>query len=112
MVFHVDISDLVTDKDVVTDNIVMAFPPAPAEDRAAYYTKVLNTLPAGLNCILLHAAYDDDEMQSITVGHPDYGAAWRQADYDFFASDACRKILADNHIHLVTWREIRDKLMQ
>jgi predicted glycoside hydrolase/deacetylase ChbG (UPF0249 family) len=111
-VYNVDISDLITDKDVVTDNVFMAFPPAPNENRAALYTQVLNSLPAGLNCILLHAAYNDDESKAIMTDHPDYGAAWRQADYDFFASDACKKILAANNIHLITWKEIKDKLMQ
>jgi hypothetical protein len=90
----------------------MAFPPAENDKRADYYTQIFNSLPAGLNCILLHAAYDDAEMQAVTMDHPDYGAAWRQADYDFFASDACKKSLAANNIHLITWKEIKDKLMK
>ena len=112
MVYGVDISDLITDKDAVTDNVFMAFPPASVESRAAYYTNIFNTIPQGLNCILLHAAYNDDEMKAIAVDHPDYGAAWRQADFDFFSSDACKKALAANNIHLITWKEIKDKLIQ
>ncbi len=112
LLYHVDISDLITDKDVVTDHVYMAFPPSPEKDRAAYYTQLLRGLQPGLNCIILHAAFDDDEMRAITVDHPDYGAAWRQADYDFFTSDTCKKILADNHIYLITWKEIKDKLMK
>jgi predicted glycoside hydrolase/deacetylase ChbG (UPF0249 family) len=112
LIYHVDISDLVTDKDALTDNVFMAFPPADNDKRADYYTQIFNSLPAGLNCILLHAAYDDAEMQAVTMNHPDYGAAWRQADYDFFASDACKKSLAANNIHLITWKEIKDKLMK
>jgi predicted glycoside hydrolase/deacetylase ChbG (UPF0249 family) len=112
LLYHVDISDLITDRDVVTDNVFMAFPPAAVNDRATYYTQIFNTLPAGLSCILLHAAYDDAEMQAITADHPDYGAAWRQADFDFFSSDACKKVLAANNIHLITWKEIKDKLIQ
>ena len=112
LLYHVDISDLITDKDVVTNNVFMAFPPNEPQQRAAYYTHLLNTLPAGLNCIILHAAYNDDEMQAITEDHPDYGAAWRQADFDFFSSDACKKVLAANNIHLITWKEIKDKVMK
>ena len=112
LVYQVDISDLITDKDVVTDNVYMAFNAADDAGRAAYYTQILNTMPAGLNCILLHAAYDNDEMKAITENHPDYGAAWRQADFNFFASDACKKTLAANNIHLITWKEIKDKLMK
>ncbi len=89
--YHVDISDLITGKDVVTDNVFMAVPPADAKNRAALYTQIFQSIKPGLNCILLHAAFDDDEMKAITMNHDDYGAAWRQADYDFFASDACKK---------------------
>ncbi|MEP6465696.1 MAG: polysaccharide deacetylase family protein [Parafilimonas sp.] len=112
LLYNIDISDLITDKDVVTDHAFIAIPPAEVKDRATYYTQIFNTLPAGLNCILLHAAYSDDELKAITVDHPDYGAAWRQADFDFFSSDACKKALAANNIHLITWKEIKDKLMQ
>ena len=112
LVYQVDIGDLLSDKDILTDNVFMAFPPGEINQRAAYYTQVLNQLQAGLNCILLHAAFEDDEMNAITKDHADYGAAWRQADYDFFAGDACKKLLADNNIHLVTWKEIKDKLVQ
>ena len=112
LIYHVDISDLITDKDVVTDNVFMAFPPAYAKDRAAFYTQIFKSLTPGLSCILLHAAFDDNEMKAITMNHDDYGAAWRQADYDFFASDACKKALAENNIHLITWKEIKDKLIQ
>ena len=75
-----------------------------------YYTSVLNGLKPGLNCLLIHVAYDNDEMKAVSIDHPDYGSAWRQEDFDFFTSDACRELLKKNNIVLVTWREIRDKL--
>jgi hypothetical protein len=49
-------------------------------------------------------------MQAVTIEHPAFGAAWRQADFDFFTSDACKRLLKDNNIQLITWKEIRDKL--
>ena len=75
-----------------------------------FYTSVLKSLQPGLSCILLHAAYDNAEMRAITVEHPDYGAAWRQADFDFFTSKKCRDLLKKQNIKVITWREIRDKL--
>jgi hypothetical protein len=48
-------------------------------------------------------------MKAITID-PDYGSAWRQEDFDFFTSDACRDLLKKNNIVLITWREIRDKM--
>lgn len=112
LVYGVDVSDLITDKDVLTNVVYMIFPPGNAQTRAAEYKKVFQSLTPGLNCILLHAAYNDDEMKAITQDHPDYGAAWRQADYDFFTSDECKKALAANNIRLVTWKEVKDKLMK
>jgi len=112
VIYHVDISDLITNKDVLTDNVFMAFPPNDKAQHEAYYTNMLNTLQPGLNCVLIHLAYNDAEMQAITLDHPDYGAAWRQADLDFFSSDRCKQLLVSNKIHLITWKEIKDKLMQ
>lgn len=112
LAYHVDISDFINEKDVIVDRIFMAFPPDYKLGTANYYTRIISSLQPGLSCILLHAAYNNDEMQAVTIDHPDYGAAWRQADFDFFSSDACKKLLADQHIHLITWKEIRDKLLQ
>jgi hypothetical protein len=51
-------------------------------------------------------------MKEITRNQVNDGAAWRQADFDFFTSDACRQLIIDNNIKLITWREIRDKLVR
>jgi hypothetical protein len=51
-------------------------------------------------------------MQAVTIDHPDYGSAWRQADLDFFTSETCRQILREEKIQLITWKEIRDKLLR
>ena len=60
--------------------------------------------------MLIHLAFDDAEMKGVTVDHPEWGSAWRQADYDFFSSEECARLLEVNNIVLVTWREIRDKI--
>lgn len=79
---------------------------------AGYYTRVLNNLGPGLNCLLIHLAYDDTEMQAVTVGHDYWHSVWRQADLDFFTSPECAQLLKDNNIVLVTWRELRDKIVR
>jgi len=111
-VFNVDLDSFVTDKDVFVDAIYTASPPDFKNGMENYYTGILNSLKAGLNIFIIHTAYDDKEMQSVTVDHPDWGAAWRQADYNFFTSENCKKILKDQHIRVITWREIRDKLLK
>jgi hypothetical protein len=75
-----------------------------------FYNTVLRSLRPGLSCILVHPALNDKDLQAITRGNVNHGAEWRQADHDFFTSDDCRRLIAENNIHLVTWREIRDKL--
>lgn len=82
------------------------------EGMSDYYTEILNQLKPGLSTILIHLAYDDKEMQAVTIGKKDWGAAWRQADVDFFSSKACAALLKQNSIVLVTWREIRDEIIR
>jgi chitin disaccharide deacetylase len=73
-----------------------------------YYTQVLNNLPAGVTALLIHLAYDNEEMQAITVRHTHWHAPWRQDDFDFFMSDKAKRLIKENNIKLVTWREIGD----
>jgi predicted glycoside hydrolase/deacetylase ChbG (UPF0249 family) len=96
----------VTEKDIVIDHILTANPEDYKKGMAQYYTSVLQNLQPGVSALLIHTAYDDAEMQGVTIDHPDWGAAWRQADYDFFTGKKCRKLLKKQGIQLVTWREI------
>lgn len=76
-----------------------------------YYTGVLNSVRPGLNCLLVHVAYNDDEMMNITAGEKTFGAEWRQSDFDFFTSGKCKDLIEKNNIRLITWREIRNRLI-
>ncbi len=108
--FKIDMDNFILDSDVVVDNLIMAGSADAKSGMDNFYLSQLKTLPSGLSIILLHAAYDNDEMKAVTVGYSDFGSAWRQADVNFFKSEKCKKVLADEHIVLTTWREIRDKL--
>jgi len=77
-----------------------------------YYRKVLKSIRPGLSCLLVHVAFNDQEMRRIMPGKAGFGAEWRQADFDFFTSDECRQLLKKNNIQLITWREVRDKLFR
>ncbi|MEG0849756.1 MAG: polysaccharide deacetylase family protein [Flavobacterium sp.] len=70
------------------------------------YKKALDNVIPGFNVFLLHPAFDDFEMQGITINHPNFGSEWRQIDFDFFTSDECKLKLKENNIQLVTWKEI------
>ncbi|KAF2081416.1 polysaccharide deacetylase family protein [Flavobacterium sharifuzzamanii] len=70
------------------------------------YERALDSAISGLNVFLLHPAFDDFEMQGITINHPNFGAEWRQIDFDFFTSDECKAKLKENNIQLITWKQI------
>lgn len=112
MFLNSELKDLGAENDVLTDNVIMAQPEDYKGGMKAFYTKALKGLNPGLTVLLLHAAHNDSEMKAVTVDHPDYGAEWRQADFDFFTSDDCKKLLQENNIKVVTWKEIRDKVVR
>jgi len=111
-ILNVNLDDYITKNDVVLDQLYMASPDDYKKGMKIFYSNVINSLKPGFNMILLHAALDNAEMQAVTIDHPDFGAAWRQADYDFFTSEDCKKILREQKIKVVTWREIRDKIVR
>ena len=71
------------------------------------YAQALDNIKPGFNVFLLHPAFDDFEMQGITIHHPNFGSAWRQTDFDFFTSEECQSKLKENNIKLITWKEIQ-----
>jgi predicted glycoside hydrolase/deacetylase ChbG (UPF0249 family) len=103
---------LLSDSDIVLDHVFTASPSDYQSGLAAYYTQLLQKLQPGVQIILLHTAHQTDELEAATIGHEDYGAKWRQEDLDFFTSDQCKNLLKENNIQLITWREIRDKLIR
>ncbi len=92
--------------DVTIDRLISIEPNVTAEGWAKFYADAIKSIQPGVTEIIVHIAYDDEEMRAATADHPDWGAAWRQRDLQFFTSDAFRKLLQDNNIKLVTWREI------
>jgi chitin disaccharide deacetylase len=92
--------------DVYIDRVLDINPAVAPQDWAKFYTEALKKLDPGVTEVVIHLAYDDAEMKGVTVNHPDWGAAWRQRDFEFFTSDAFRKALQENQIKLITWREL------
>lgn len=96
----------ITPNDVFIDRVLDINPSVPPQDWAKFYSDAIRKLEPGVTEIVIHLAYDDAEMRGATFDHPDWGAAWRQRDFDFFTSDAFRKLLEENQIKLITWREL------
>ena len=90
------------------DNFLMLPGNAVGGDWKSMYAKLVNSLIPGLNEIVVHLSYDNDEMKAIAIDHVDYGSAWRQNDLDYVTSDEFKKLLKDNSVQLVTWRQIQE----
>jgi len=74
-----------------------------------YYDSLLEKLSSGLNLILIHPAFDDNEMKGITVNHPNFGSEWRQIDFNYFTSEQNKLKLKKNNIELITWSAIKNR---
>jgi predicted glycoside hydrolase/deacetylase ChbG (UPF0249 family) len=95
-----------TEDDVYIDRVLDINPSVAATDWTKFYSDAIKNLEPGVTELVIHLAYDDEEMRGATFNHPDWGAAWRQRDFEFFTSDAFRKLLQENQIKLITWREL------
>ncbi|HYJ87010.1 MAG TPA: polysaccharide deacetylase family protein [Pyrinomonadaceae bacterium] len=96
--------------DVVMNSIISIGPNVPAGAWSKFYIDEIKKIQPGITEMIVHLAYDDEEMRGVAFNHPDWGSEWRQRDFDFVASEAFRKLLQENNIKLVTWREISQRL--
>src|SRR6185436_19185667 len=90
--------------DLVLDRIITMGPGTQPDKWADFYTGAIKNIQPGITEIIIHLAYDDEEMRAATIDHPDWGAGWRQRDFDYFTSEKLRQLLRDNNIKLITWR--------
>jgi len=102
-----DVKSMFSDTDVLVDSIVIANPSIPAANWKNFYLDAIKNLKPGLTEIIIHLAHDDAEAQAVMVDHPDYGAAWRQRDYDVITSSEFKKAIEENHVVLVGWKELK-----
>jgi hypothetical protein len=96
-----------SEKDILLDAVVMADPNVRNEQWKEFYLNAIKNLKPGLTEMIVHLGHDDAELQAVTVGHPDYGSAWRQRDYDLVTSPEFKKALQDNHVILVKWKDLQ-----
>lgn len=106
------IGDLLNSRDVIIDPSTTKLPEDQEKGTVQYYFNLFKSLKPGLTCLLIHLACDDTKMQAATIDHSEWGRAWRQDDYDFFASKESSWLLKENKIVLLTWRELRDKIVR
>jgi chitin disaccharide deacetylase len=94
--------------EITVDRVITMEPGVPPtnKDWIEWYKKQLAPLPPGIYQLVVHLAYDDDEMRGTTRDHPDWGSAWRQRDLDMVKSAEFRQFLKEQGFALVTWKEI------
>ncbi len=92
--------------DALVDRVLSIEPGVSASGWQGAYEKMLAPLPPGVYQLIVHLAYDDEEMRGATADHPDWGAAWRQQDLELVRSESFRKFLADQKFILIGWREL------
>jgi predicted glycoside hydrolase/deacetylase ChbG (UPF0249 family) len=105
-----ELLSVLSDKDLVLDAVLIANPTIAAGDWKAFYSTAIKNLKPGITEIIVHLGHDDAELQAVTVDHPDYGAAWRQRDYDVVTSPEFKKALQDNHVILIHWSDLKKLL--
>ena len=91
---------------VALDRIETITPAVKPEGWAQFYTDFVKSLRPGVTELIIHLAYDDEEMRAVTREHPDWGSAWRQRDFDYMTSEGFRRLLKENNVKLITWREV------
>ena len=105
-----EVKSMFSEKDVLLDSVVMANPTVQAANWKNFYIDTITNLKPGLTEIIVHLAHNDAESQAVMVDHPDYGAAWRQRDYDAITSPEFKRALEENHIVLVHWKDLKKLL--
>jgi hypothetical protein len=105
------LSSVLSDKDVLLNSVVIADPSIRPADWKTFYLNAIKNLKPGVTEIIVHLGHDDAELQAITLDHADYGAAWRQRDYDAVTSPEFKQAIAENHVILIQWKDLK-KLLQ
>ena len=97
-------------EEVMVGKVIGIVPGVDAANWAAWYRGQLQPLGPGVYQVIVHLAYDDEEMRGATFDHPDWGAAWRQHDLDMVKSAEFHQFLKDQGFVLVGWKELAKAL--
>ncbi|UOB17215.1 polysaccharide deacetylase family protein [Abyssalbus ytuae] len=105
---------VIKNEDVIIDNVYSAGAQHFDQEGglAKRYTDVLTSLKPGVHALIIHTAYDNDEMQHLTIYKKYWASKWRQDDFDFFTSQKFKQIIKEENIKLITWKEIGNKLIK
>jgi hypothetical protein len=97
---------------LLIDRVLEMQPGVAIEKWTDAYEQMLRPLPPGTYQLRVHLAYDDEELRAATADHPDWGAAWRRADFDMVRSREFQRFLHDQGFQLVRWKDLARALAQ
>ena len=106
------LTSLLGPDDIVLNTIISIGPGVSGEGWSKFYADAIKNLQPGVTEMIVHLAYDDEEMRGVAFNHPNWGSEWRQRDFQFVTSEGFRKLLQENNVKLVTWREISQRLQR
>ena len=98
---------LLSPTDIILDAVVIANQGLRPDQTMDFYLNAIKNLKPGLTEMIVHLGHDDSELQAVMVDHPDFGAAWRQRDYDIVNSPQFKQALRDNHVIVVHWKDLQ-----
>ncbi|HVH88609.1 MAG TPA: polysaccharide deacetylase family protein [Terriglobales bacterium] len=90
----------------LVDDVVQISPGVTADQWLKTYEGILQPLGPGVYELIVHLAYDNEEMRGATWDHPNWGAAWRQQDFNMVKSPEFRQFLKDQGFILVGWKDL------
>jgi len=73
----------------------------PLAEQKQYYMDLIRSLRPGITQVIVHPAYDGDELSAICGSH-----ARRERDLRVFTDPEVIQLIRDQNVRLVTWREI------
>jgi hypothetical protein len=94
------------DGQVLLDRVLSIGPGVPPSGWRAAYENMLAPLPPGVYQLIVHLAHDDEEMRGAASDHPDWGARWRQLDFDLVRDPGFRGFLNAQGFVLVGWKDL------
>ncbi len=95
---------------VLNDDDLEIQPGVAPKDWLKTYKQMLAPLKPGVHHLVVHLAHDDEEMRGATADHPNWGAAWRQQDFDMVRSAEFRDFLRKQGFVLVRWTDLAKAL--
>jgi len=99
-----------TARSMLVDRVLQIQPGVPDDQWLKAYQDMLAPLPPGVYQLTVHLAHDDAEMQGATADHPNWGAHWRQNDFDLVRNPLFQAFLKQQRFILVSWRDLQSAL--